>query len=352
LTKGGKDEVEQTAAVADVDKFADALGPFVLAAQKTRMAMLFTNAKDSENPVVFANRAFHELTGFTDDEVCGTDFFALLARGIESDAGDEIRAAFAGTFDSEPEISFKRNDGTQFCASLFISPVCADDGTVIQHFISLVDITAAREKQAHCEMLIDELNHRVKNTLSTVQSITRQALRGATDPATIRESIQSRILALSRSHDLLSHQNWEGASVREVVNAALEPFKNASGSAERFQLDGPEVRLPPKATLALGIAFHELATNAVKYGAFSNENAGRVAVDWSLDGAPAGDRLRIRWQESGGPPVAPPDHRGFGSQVLERGLAHELSGTVKLDYRREGVACLIDLPDLRKVSSG
>lgn len=334
---------EQTAAVAEVDKFADKLGPFVLAAQKTRMAMIFTDAKVDENPIVFANEAFHKLTGFDEAEVLGTDFYELIARGVGSESVTEIKTAFAGTADSEPEISFKRDDGTVFCAALFISPVTDDDGVVVQHFMSLVDHTSDREKQAHCEMLIDELNHRVKNTLATVQSITRQALRGATDLAVIRETIESRIFALSRSHDLLSHQNWEGANLRDIFDAALEPFRAADGLAARFRIAGPDVRLPPKATLALGIAFHELATNAVKYGALSND-AGIVAADWSINAATGGDQLNIRWHESGGPPVTPPDHKGFGSQVLERGLSHELGGTVSLEYRREGVACLIDLP--------
>lgn len=351
MAEDPKQDAEQTAAVAEVDKFADALGPFVLAAQKTRMPMVFTNATVSGDPVVFANRAFHELTGFGDDEVCGTDFYDLMARGVGSDAVAQIREAFAGTADSEPEIKFKRSDGTEFCASLFISPVVAEDGTTLQHFISLADHTSDREKQSQCEMLIDELNHRVKNILSTVQSITRQALRGATDPATIRESIESRIFALSRSHDLLSHQNWEGADLREVVDAALEPFRGASGFAERFRIDGPAVRLPPKVTLALGIALHELATNAVKYGALSNDS-GTVAIDWSIAAAPGGDRLRIFWQESGGPPVTPPDTRGFGSQILERGLAHELGGMVTLDYRRAGVVCSIDLAAPGKLMNG
>lgn len=128
-----------------------------------------------------------------------------------------------------------------------------------------------------------------------------------------------------------------------MIDAAIEPFRAADGSAERFRIEGPPLRLKPKVTLALGIAFNELTTNAVKYGALSND-AGAVAVDWLIDTAADDERLRIHWQESGGPPVTPPDRKGFGSQVLERGLAHELGGTVALDYRREGVACLIDLP--------
>lgn len=192
-------------------------------------------------------------------------------------------------------------------------------------------------------MLIDELNHRVKNTLSTVQSITRQALRTETDPAVIRESIESRIFALSRSHDLLTRDNWEGAGLHDLIEAALEPFGVTDGRAERFVVTGENIKLAPKATLALGIAFNELATNAVKYGAFSND-AGTIGIAWTLEPSPEGDRLILHWREKNGPPVEPPSRKGFGSHVLERGLAHELEGTVEIDYRIDGVVCTIDVP--------
>jgi PAS domain S-box-containing protein len=307
------------------------------------MAMVFTNAKITENPVIFANDAFLELTGYDREEVLGAGFNSLMARGIESAEADMIDAAFAGTADSEPEICYRRRDETTFWASVFISPVCDADGVVVQHFVSFVDETEHRKKQNHCEMLIDELNHRVKNTLATVQSISLQALRNNTDPATIRESIESRIFALSRSHDLLSHQNWEGAGLRDLIGAALKPFGIANGHTERFTIHGADLLLPPKVTLALGIAFNELATNAVKYGAFSNDT-GTIDISWLVTRSPAGKRLVLTWQESNGPVVEPPTHKGFGSQVLERGLAHELEGEVRLDYRPEGIIATIDIP--------
>lgn len=339
---------DQTAAEADVEKFRDQLGPFVVAAEKTRMAMLFTNAKEAENPIVFANDAFLELTGFGREEVLGASFKSMMTRGDGSEAMAEIEAAFAGRTESEPEICYKRKDGTDFWASLYISPVCNDAGEIVQHFISLVDYTKHREKQAHCEMLIDELNHRVKNTLSTVQSIMRQALRSSVDPTAIRESIESRIFALSRSHDLLTHHNWEGAGLRDLIDAALEPFGVANGRAERFRIEGPNIRLLPKATLALGIAFHELATNAAKYGAFSND-AGSILIEWHVTTVASGEELFLIWREMGGPPVVPPSHKGFGSQVIERGLAHELQGEVHLEYQSAGVVCTIRLPVPRRV---
>ena len=131
-------------------------------------------------------------------------------------------------------------------------------------------------------MLIDELNHRVKNTLATVQSIVIQAVRNSSDPQIVRESIETRIAALSRSHDLLGREKWEGAGLHDLVLQALEPFSVTEGHAERFTIEGENIRLSPKAALALGIAFNELATNAVKYGAFSNE-AGTISIAWTLE---------------------------------------------------------------------
>lgn len=335
--------MQQDAAEAEIERFRDQLGPFVVAAEKTRMAMIFTNAKMPGNPVIFANDAFLELTGYRREKVLGASFNSLMARGIGSSEAAMIEAAFAGTADCEPEICYRRFDETTFWASLFISPVCDPDGVVVQHFVSFADETGHRNKQIHCEMLIDELNHRVKNTLATVQSIARQAVRNSTDPATIRESIESRIFALSLSHDLLSDHNWEGATLQDLIDAALKPFGVANGRAERFTIEGVDLLLPPKATLALGIALHELATNAVKYGAFSNDT-GTIRISWIVTPSKPEKRLILTWQENNGPVVVPPTHKGFGSRVLERGLAHELEGEVWLDYRPQGVVATIDIP--------
>ena len=192
-------------------------------------------------------------------------------------------------------------------------------------------------------MLIDELNHRVKNTLSTVQSIVTQALRRPAEPDAIREAIESRVLALSRSHDLLTSGNWHGAGLHDLIETALQPFDVVVGRSERFTILGDNVRLSPKITLSLAIAIHELATNAVKYGALSND-AGTIAIDWTMVADAAGNHLILRWRERDGPTVTPPSHRGFGSWVIERGLAHELGGRVTLDYHSDGVACTIDVP--------
>ena len=191
-----------------------------------------------------------------------------------------------------------------------------EGGEVGQHFASFVDLTKQKQEQAQSTMMINELNHRVKNTLATVQSIVWQALRSGSDPKVIRESIESRLFALSRSHDLLTRENWEGAGLLDLVNEAMEPFAVANGRTERLVITGKNIRLPPNVTLALGIAFHELATNAAKYGAFSNE-AGSILLAWTIEPRPEGDRLILCWQEKDGPPVTPPTRKGFGSRVIE-----------------------------------
>lgn len=252
----------------------------------------------------------------------------------------QIEAAFAGNSDSEPEICYRRKNGTDFWTSVFITPVCDANDNVVQHFISFIDQTLQREKQAQYEVLIDELNHRVKNTLSTVQSIARQALRASNDPEVVRASIESRIFALASSHDLLTRYGWKGASLDDLVNAALQSFGVTNGRADRFSIQGSEVHLTPKATLALGVAFHELATNAVKFGALSND-VGRVIIAWDIETNAKGGQLLITWREFGGPVVAAPSHRGFGWQVIERGLSHELHGSVQLIFPPGGVFCKI-----------
>jgi PAS domain S-box-containing protein len=333
----------QKVAEAEVEGFRQDLGPFVVAAETTRMAMLFTDAKEPTNPIIFANDAFLELTGYALDEVLGQSFNFLMERGTDTDSLSRIKAAFAGKSVGGSEISYRRKDGSLFWSAVHISPVRDERGDVVQHFASFVDLTDHKQEQAQSRMLIDELNHRVKNTLATVQSIVWQALRNTSDPELIRESIESRLFALSRSHDLLTRENWEGAGLLDLIKAALEPFGVANGRSEHFVITGRNIRVSPKVALALGIAFHELATNAVKYGAFSN-NAGSVLISWTIEQSPGGKRIVLRWQEKDGPPVTPPSRKGFGSRVIERGLGHELEGTVGLDYPADGVICTINFP--------
>lgn len=342
---------EQKVAESTIEGFRKALGPFVVAAETTRMPMVFTDAKEPGNPIIFANDSFLFLTGYEREEVLGKGFEFLVAADGDAEPVGQVDAAFKGTSDSDPETLYRRKDGSACWATIFISPVRDEGGAVVQHFVSLVDVSKHKRAHAQAKTLIDELNHRVKNTLSTMQSIVWQAFKNASDTEAIRESIEARLFALSRSHDLLTREHWESAGLLDLVNEALEPFGVANGRAERFSITGSNVRLPPKAILAMGIALHELATNAVKYGAFSND-AGSILIAWAIEPRSEGERLVLRWQEKNGPPVLRPSRRGFGSQVLERGLGHELEGEVHLDYQPNGMVCTINIPAPRGAYGG
>jgi two-component sensor histidine kinase/integral membrane sensor domain MASE1 len=197
------------------------------------------------------------------------------------------------------------------------------------------EIEERRRAEEHQKLLINELNHRVKNTLATVQSIAAQTRRTAKDPKASYEAFIERLMALSRVHDVLTHERWERAALRAIVDGATQPFEDGTG--RRFRISGPPVWIEPHAALALAMALHELATNAAKYGALSVAE-GVVTLEWRLAEGP-GEVLELAWREAGGPPVRPPKQRGFGSRLLERGLAGELNGEVSVDYRPDGLAC-------------
>ncbi|QUD86085.1 HWE histidine kinase domain-containing protein [Phenylobacterium montanum] len=206
-----------------------------------------------------------------------------------------------------------------------------------------LDITQRKQAEERQRLLVDELNHRVKNTLATVQSIAVQTRRVTATAETFEAAFLSRLGALARVHDLLSRISWEGASLADVVRQTLSPYVSASDQARVLNLEGPDVRLGPNAAVTLAMAFHELATNAAKYGALSAAK-GRVTVRWSADDPRQPSLIEITWREAGGPPVVRPQRRGFGSRFIERGLAREFDGKVDLDFTPEGVCCRMRMP--------
>ncbi|MBX3482609.1 HWE histidine kinase domain-containing protein [Phenylobacterium sp.] len=195
-----------------------------------------------------------------------------------------------------------------------------------------VDITERRKAETHQRLLINELNHRVKNTLAIVQGIAWQSFRAAGAPKSATEAFEGRLRALASAHDVLTRQNWEAGPIGQIIAEAVAPHHDG-----RIVAAGPAVDLDPKAAVAVGLAMHELATNAVKYGALSSP-AGRVDVSWTVEAG----KLRLTWRESGGPPVKKPAQRGFGARLLEQGLAEELRGSVRLSFPPEGLVCEVE----------
>lgn len=206
---------------------------------------------------------------------------------------------------------------------------------------SNLKLERSRREAVHRQaLLINELNHRVKNSLATVQSMAAQTFREGQNSAEARALFNSRLAALARAHDVLTNQSWEGAELADVVERALEPFQSATS---RFVIEGSDVRLSPKQALALSMALHELATNAAKYGALSNGD-GRVRIAWSIAPRDGPSEMRLTWTEEGGPLVSPPSRKGFGSRLIERSLAHDLGGEASIEYRPEGVVSIIRSP--------
>ena len=215
-------------------------------------------------------------------------------------------------------------------------------GTPTRILGTALDITARKTAEARLRLMVHELNHRVKNSLATVQAIAAQTLHGQDVPKSVRTALTERLIALSRAHDVLTDEKWVGANLRDIAGRTAAPHLS-SGAVDRFVFDGPPVNLPPRSAIAVALALHELATNAAKYGSLSVPE-GHVRIDWTT--APAaegkGFRLTLTWRESGGPPVAEPASRGFGTRLIERGLAAELRGRVRVDFRPDGVVCTVD----------
>jgi two-component sensor histidine kinase len=180
----------------------------------------------------------------------------------------------------------------------------------------------------------------VKNTLATVQSLAAQTARGAHTPAAFRERFEGRLIALSKAHDQLTMHHWENADLRDLLSGSLAPYAGAG----RVVLRGEDLVLRPRAVLTLAMAVHELTTNAAKYGALSIP-AGSIEIQWQPVRTDDNRQiLRIEWLEKGGPPVVEPEHRGFGSKLIEGSISAELGGEAKLTFAPEGLRCELAIP--------
>jgi PAS domain S-box-containing protein len=301
---------------------------------------------DTRTNSVTTSPELNRLLGFPEDALPTIE---EIRSRYAPGAQDRLRAAVMVALDrgenyAEGELEVVWPDGSHHWlllrADLEVTPG-ADGATFIRATGVAFEITERKRSEERQHLLIHELNHRVKNTLATVQSVALQSFR-ATGPASgpSLRAFQDRLFALARAHDILTRDNWEGAELREVIREVIEP--HCRQSSGRCDTDGPSLRLAPSTALALSMAVHELATNAAKYGALSAPT-GQVSISWTTTpGEPRS--LTLFWQESGGPPVVPPTRQGFGTRLIERSLARELSGEVELIYRPTGLTCKIKAP--------
>jgi len=296
---------------------------------------------DGDGRFVSANEARCRLTGHTREELIGLHFgHAADPATLEQDL-DLFRRQVAGEFDTyTTDSKFRRKNGSAGWARVTSTAVRDARGEFLYAVRVVEDVTARREADRRQKLLIDELNHRVKNTLATVQSLAWQAARPGVPPQVAQQRFQERLLALSRTHNLLNETHWEGASLRTILETELQPYATAPA---RIRLHGPAVQLSPKSAVVLGMAFHELATNAVKHGALSLAS-GQVQLDWKVDQAGDEAILTVEWCELGGPPLDVQPNAGFGSRLLRQTIIQELAGELDVRFEREGVCCRISVP--------
>jgi two-component sensor histidine kinase len=236
----------------------------------------------------------------------------------------------------------ERPDGSRVPFIPYPTPLHDANGILVGAINMLVDITDRKQAETRQKILIDELNHRVKNTLATVQSLAVQTARHAGSVQDFIGKYQSRLLAVARAHDLLTKRHWEDAPLGALAEEVLAPVAGAAHG--RVSIGGPAIDLSPRAALSLTMALSELATNAAKYGALSS-GQGTLSVLGELRDERQGEtNLHLQWQERGGPLVTPPTRRGFGARLMERCIETDLRGVFDLAFEPEGVCCQMTIP--------
>lgn len=297
---------------------------------------------NSEGALTFANMHHDHMFGRPAASLLGDRWWREI---VLPDDVAAFEQAFAAAFEARRPFQAQvrvcdRNNDIRWLRCEGV-PRLSDAGAFLGYTGCNVDITSAKVAEERQQLLIHELNHRVKNTLAIVQAIASQTLRAPTPLEQAREAFANRIVTLAQAHDVLTRENWAGADLTEIVAEAVRVHE--ATDAHRFNVQGPRVRLAPQVALSLALALHELATNATKYGALSNETGG-IDITWSVMDEDGSRVLRLEWREHDGPPVAPPTRKGFGSRLIERGIGADIRGDVRLDYRPEGVVCVVTAP--------
>ena len=295
-------------------------------------------SKDLSGTIRTWNAGAERLFGYTADEVVGKPITILMPPDRADEGPDILGRIVRGEHVDHYETVRRRKDGSLVDISLTVSPLKARDGRIIGASKIARDIGERKRGQEQAQLLVSEMKHRLKNSLSIVQAIAAQTMASVTPQE--QAAFVGRLQALAGAQDLLTLKNLKSVPLREVLQRALAPFQERH--AERIVLDGvDDVWLDAGKVTLLSMGLHELATNAAKYGALSNDN-GMVHLTWRVAPAQSGRRVQLVWQEQGGPPVEPPARKGFGSLLLEQALKAEL-GSASLEFRRDGVLCSVEL---------
>ena len=309
-----------------------------IAVERTRMPMVITDARQADQPIVLANRAFLDLTGYAAEEVIGRNCRMLQGPETSREAVSKLRQAVAEGREIEIEVLNYRKDGSSFWNQLSISPVYDDAGRLLYFFGSQIDVTELRRVsglEASEQRLLLEVDHRARNVLAVVNSIVR--LSKAEDAVHYADAVQQRVHALAEAHGLLAERRWRGVPVDQLVRRQLD----AHGWS-RVRLEGPDLTVSPFAVQPLALALFELAADAVSQGALADaEHA--LAVRWRQAEGPR--TLELTWEETGVQRPAGARDPGFGVAVVAGLIERQLRGEVRREWRDDGLRVILSAPD-------
>ncbi len=286
------------------------------------------------------NPGAERMFGYTASEAIGQPAEFLMIEGSRDDPGGISDPAIKGE-DVRREVLRRRKDGTSVPVSISASPMRDAHGRIIAVSMMFRDISEQKRREDHTRFIMRELSHRSKNLLAVIQAMARQTARTSRDIQDFNVRFNARVAGLAQSHDLLVNQDWRGVPVMELVRAQLAPFVDRS--EDRLVLSGPLVSLKPEAAQNIGLALHELATNASKHGALSTPS-GRIEIGWEIESRDGHRRFRMNWRESGGPEVSKPSERGFGSTVVETMVSRALDGDAQLEWKPHGIEWHLSVP--------
>jgi PAS domain S-box-containing protein len=323
------------AAAAD-QGLADRADLALISVERTRMPMVIADARRPDYPIVLANQAFLDLTGYAADEIIGRNCRFLQCPETDASVTAQVRTALAEQRTIEVELLNQRKNGTTFWNQLYISPVHDEAGDLAYIFASQRDVTERRRAQtleATERRLLREVDHRAMNAMALVQGIVR--LTRADTVASYAASIQARVATLARTHAMLAARGWSDISLAEVIASEIAPY-----GLERFIVEGPELLVAASHVQALALALHEIGANAARHGSLAAPE-GRVDVRWSAD--VAGQQALLSWAETG-QASAPPDSAGFGGKMIDAILKQQLRGAVRRQWAPDGLKLEMTFP--------
>jgi PAS domain S-box-containing protein len=295
---------------------------------------------DEAGLLVRVNDAICKMLGRPREQLLNMRFLDYTHEDDRADDANGYHRQIAGEVGSYSiRKRARKPDGTIVRLDVYSSSVRAHTGEFL-YAVRVLDINERKQAEKRQKSLVDELNHRVKNTLATVQSLSMQTARNSENLQDFSHRYEKRLIGLARAHDLLTMRHWQDAPLDLLVREVLVPI--AGGSDRKLQVSGPSITLNSGVALSLTMVLNELMTNAAKYGALSSEG-GRLVLTWQHEG-PDQTVLALTWQERGGPPVPPPTRRGFGMQLIERCIERDLGGELDLAFEPDGLLCRMSFP--------